>query len=290
MSKSDKKSVIVVVVINIIIAIIALIITSVYKKDEVESEYQHLQLLSDANYFFSIESNLNKIPSYVIDNDSNSLYGILNKKYISNNDISIDNVLNKFNAYSYTSFDIVDAYVISRGNLYKFFVKVDIRNNVFEEDINIIGTKYLILNYNNKDVVFNIEFISNDKYEDFITGKIDISFDDVDASGYNKFDYKDIAESTLATYYLNNFVDLIYEDSILAYKRISTTTKEKYFITYDDFVSFVNTNNDMFNNIVISSYYFSGDNCYCIDNYGNEYEFIVNGVNDYIVSIYFENV
>ena len=72
MSKSDKKSLFVAVVINIIIAITALIIANIYKNDEVESEYEHLQLLSDADYFFSLESNLNKIPNYVMENDKNS--------------------------------------------------------------------------------------------------------------------------------------------------------------------------------------------------------------------------
>lgn len=290
MSKSDKKSLFVVVVINIIIAITALIIANIYKNDEVESEYEHLQLLSDADYFFSLESNLNKIPNYVMENDKNSLYGILSQKYISNNGISIDNVLTKFNIYSYTSFDIVDAYVISKGNLYKFFIEVNIRNNVFEENTDVIASKYIILNYSNKDIVYNIEFISGDKYKDFITGKLNVSFDNVKANEYNKFDYKDISDASLAAYYLNSFIDFIYEDSISAYNQISTTTKEKYFTTYDNFISFVDINNDMFNNIVISSYYFSGNNCYCIDNYGNEYEFIVNGISDYIVSIYFKSI
>lgn len=284
MSKSNLKLVIGMIIFVIIIVILGVIFGN--KEEEVSSEYEDIQLLDDANYFFSVESNVNKISEYVLDNNSNSLYGILNKNYIENNNISLDNVLEKFSKYSYTSFDVDDIYVISNNFLYKFFIKADVRNDSYEGNVSIIETRYMILNYDNKNVVFDLEFISSEDYSNFIDGN-DIIFNEVEVNEYNKFIYKDISESTLATYYLKYFIDLIYENTIEAYDSISDDTKEKYFSTYDEFISFVNQYNDMFNNIIISSYSFYGSNCYCVDNYGNEYKFSVLGVNNYNIDIMF---
>lgn len=290
MKKGNLKTFIIIVIINIVILIIGLLIGFLHKDDKVETEYETIQLLKDANYFFSVESHLNTISNYVLEKDLTTLYGILNKEYISNNNITIDNVLSNFNNYLQTSFDVKEIYVISKGNLYKFFIKANIRKNSYDGNSEVLETKYAILNYDNKNITFDIEFISDNEYKDFITNKLEFSFNEIKNNNYNKFNYKNISEATLATYYLNNFINLIYEDSKIAYATISTDTREKYFNNYNNFVSFVNNHNEMFNNIIVSSYYFSNNNCYCVDNYGNEYEFIITSVNKYIVSIYFKNI
>lgn len=284
MSKSNLKLVIGMIIFVIIIVILGVIFGN--KEEEVSSEYEDIQLLDDVNYFFSVESSINKVSEYVVDNNSNYLYGILNKKYVSDNNISVDNVLEKFSKYSYTSFDVDDIYVISNNFLYKFFIKADVRNDSYEGDVGVIETIYMVLNYDNDNIVFDISLISIDDYNNYINGN-DIVFDEVIANEYNSFNYRNISESTLATYHLKNFIDLIYDNGVEAYDSISIDTREKYFNTYDGFVSFVNENNEMFNNISISSYSFSGSTCYCIDNYGNEYKFIVTGVNNYKVDILF---
>lgn len=288
MSKNEIKTIAIILVINIAIVIVAIIIGNITKEDD--NKYNEISKLEDVNYFFSIENNLNIIPIYIEENNYNALYNLLNEKYIENNDIYIDNVISKFEEYIYTIFDVTNVYVTNKDNLYKYFIKCNIRKNAYEENADVITTEYIVLNYDEKIMSYNIEFISNKKYEEYISGKKEVSFEKIKTNNFNQFTYKNITDSTLATYYLNNFIDMIYEDSKLAYSRISPETKEKYFKTYDEFHSFIKNNNNMFNDIQISSYNISGKICYCIDNYNNEYRFNTEAVSEYIVSILFKNI
>ena len=288
MSKKEIKTIAIILVINIAIVIVAIIIGNITKEDD--NKYNEISKLEDVNYFFSIENNLNIIPIYIEENNYNALYNLLNEKYIENNDIYVDNVISKFEEYIYTIFDVTNVYVTNKDNLYKYFIKCNIRKNAYEENADVITTKYIVLNYDEKIMSYNIEFISNKKYEEYISGKKEVSFEKIKTNNFNQFTYKNITDSTLATYYLNNFIDMIYEDSKLAYSRISPETKEKYFKTYDEFLSFIKNNNNMFNDIQISSYNISGKICYCVDNYNNEYRFNTEAVSEYIVSILFKNL
>ena len=288
MSKNEIKTIAIILVINIAIVIVAIIIGNITKEDD--NKYNEISKLEDVNYFFSIENNLNIIPIYIEENNSNALYNLLNEKYIENNDIYIDNVISKFEEYIYTIFDVTNVYVTNKDNLYKYFIKCNIRKNAYEENADVITTEYIVLNYDEKIMSYNIEFISNKKYEEYISGKKEVSFEKIKTNNFNQFTYKNITDSTLATYYLNNFIDMIYEDSKLAYSRISPESKEKYFKTYNEFLSFIKNNNNMFNDIQISSYNISGKICYCVDNYNNEYRFNTEAVSEYIVSILFKNI
>ena len=288
MSKNEIKTIAIILVINIAIVIVAIIIGNITKEDD--NKYNEISKLEDVNYFFSIENNLNIIPIYIEENNYNALYNLLNEKYIENNDIYIDNVISKFEEYIYTIFDVTNVYVTNKDNLYKYFIKCNIRKNAYEENADVITTEYIVLNYDEKIMSYNIEFISNKKYEEYISGKKEVSFEKIKTNNFNQFTYKNITDSTLATYYLNNFIDMIYEDSKLAYSRISPESKEKYFKTYDEFLSFIKNNNNMFNDIQISSYNISGKICYCVDNYNNEYRFNTEAVSEYIVSILFKNI
>lgn len=288
MSKKEIKTIAIILVINIAIVIVAIIIGNITKEDD--NKYNEINKLEDVNYFFSIENNLNIIPIYIEENNYNALYNLLNEKYIENNDIYIDNVISKFEEYIYTIFDVTNVYVTNKDNLYKYFIKCNIRKNAYEENADVITTEYIVLNYDEKIMSYNIEFISNKKYEEYISGKKEVSFEKIKTNNFNQFTYKNITDSTLATYYLNNFIDMIYEDSKLAYSRISPESKEKYFKTYDEFLLFIKNNNNMFNDIQISSYNISGKICYCVDNYNNEYRFNTEAVSEYIVSILFKNL
>lgn len=115
MNKRDVKTIVVLLIIFSLIAIIILIYQKNYVDVEGNTEFNSLTLLKDENNFLSVSNNVNKICEYST-NNSNNL------KYIS--DVN-------YNEYKNTTFKADKIYVISRLNLYKYYISGNLYENIF---------------------------------------------------------------------------------------------------------------------------------------------------------------
>ena len=265
MKKRDLITLGILAVIFLIIFIVIFLTRN--KEEEVieNTEYNNLTLLTDESMFLSISRNINKITEYA-NNDSNVI------SYIVNNDIEI-------NDYKNVSFEADEIYVVSRLNLYKYYVKGSLYRNVMDEASLFIRDEYFILNYDIDKLSYNIEVIDKNTYDN--ASSINYIFESINKNDYNRFEYSSLSPKTRAVMYFNDFLDLVYTNTEEAYNLVSSDTKQNYFNTYDDFKNFISNHN----NISLKEYSVNNSEIGIKDNYNNEYIFEISYVLKYNVTI-----
>lgn len=264
MDKRDIKALIVLGVIFGIIILVVLINKNAGENERKNTEYRELTIVKDENIFFSVVNNINKISRY-----SSSNPELI--KNIVNNDIDS-------NEYEFTSFNGEEMYVISKLNLYKYYVKGILSKESIDGSSEGIK-KYYILNFDINKSCFNIDVITEKEYNS--AKDKNIKFSDIEKNNYNDFEYINLSNKSRAILYFNDYLNKILQNPESIYLVLNSSTKSTYFNTLDDFKMFVNKNS----NISISEFSTNDDKIAIKDNKGNEYMFSVYGVLKYDLSI-----
>lgn len=263
----DKRDIKTLIVLGIIFGLIVLIF--VFTKDDTaeikkKSEFYDLTLVENEDIFFSVFNNINKLCEYSL-SDSSKL------DYISS---GID-----YNDYKNASLDVSEMYVISRLNLYKYFIKGSIYSNIYNQESKFIRDFYLVLSYDMDNNAFNIEEISKNSYDK--KDSEDLEFLSISKNNYNEFLYTSLSDKSRAILYFNDFINKVYNDIDSAYNLISDDTVSNNFITIDKFKNFINS----YDSISMKEYSVSDNKIAVKDNYGNEYIFNINSILKYSVNI-----
>lgn len=284
-----KINFITILILLILLGIIAIVLFFLVKNNpnvENNSEYGEIALLDDSSLFFTVSLNINKICDYVNNDQSEELYSILDENYLKNNSLTTSNVIEKFyEKYNGTSFSAIEIYVVSNDKNYKFFVKGNLKVEIMDEPADIIAEDYFILNYDIEESIFSISPITKDLYLNYIKSK-DFEFNNLTKNEYNKVDYVNITDENLAAMYFNDFISILFNDTESAYKKLSDSTKEMYFNTYEDFLKYLEDNLEYLENLKYVKYSVKNSIIHYIDNYDNKYSFIINKIMDYQVVFY----
>ena len=136
--KDDRGTLIVVVSVCVLCCVIAFFLT---RKNNVEKSVA----VSEHNVFFSIVNYVNNYFQYIAMEDEEAVYSLLDNKYILENDITYDNVLEKVGNfsidYSFSAYDM--RFVDIKGN-FLYFIKGKIYENTYY-DRNLIDDDYSII-------------------------------------------------------------------------------------------------------------------------------------------------
>jgi len=265
MNKRDIITIAILVLIFEIIFVIALI--NKKDKDEINetSEFEKITLLTDEETFLSISNMINKISIY----SSNNTQAL---SFVMKNDINIED-------YQNTSYKAEQIYVISKVNLYKYYVKGKLYEDIMDEDPKFLKEEYFILNYDMDNSSFNIEIIDDNRYEN--ASSEDYIFETINKNDYNRFEYSSLSQKSRAIMYFNDFLNIMYSNPEEAYNLLSTGTKQTYFNNYDDFKNFI-LNHD---NISLVEYSVNDNQIGIKDNYNIEYIFDITYILKYNVTI-----
>lgn len=263
-----RRDIITLAILAIIFGIIFLLmfITKGNEEDvKGNTEFNELTLLTDESIFLSVVKNINKICEYSND-DSQVL------DFIMKNDID-------FNNYKNTSFKAEQIYVVSKLNLYKYYIKGNLYEDIIDEKAKFLRQEYFILNYDMENSSFNIELIDENRYES--ASEEDYIFETINKNDYNMFEYSSLSQKSRAVMYFNDFINKMYSSPNEAYNLLSTSTKLKYFSTYEHFKNFILKHN----NISLVEYSVNGSEIGIKDNYNIEYIFDIAYILKYNVTI-----
>jgi hypothetical protein len=155
--KKEKFFLILLVVVAVIVLILRVIPFS-KEKSNIEIDSQLIVPVTDANRFFTINSCVQKMFSYLSNKDTDSLYKILNSQYIDKNAVTTSNVLTKFPSlngnYSFTSKKMYQQQLSE--NVYKYYIY----GYYQQELMNKIGNRedyYLIVYLYTDNMTFAVE-------------------------------------------------------------------------------------------------------------------------------------
>lgn len=265
MKKRDVVTLIVILAIFLIIFAIIMFNGSWRSKEDAKSEYEEFSLLTDESSFLSVVKNINKI----CDLANNDVFGL---NFIMKDEITA-------NEYKNMSFTADTIYVVSKANLYKFYVKGTFQVEIMDEIPEYVKDGYFILNYDMGSSSYNIEIIDKERFlnassEEYI-------FESIESNDYNTFDYTSLNQKSRALMYFNDFVKKMYYEGENAYDLLSVDTKEEYFNTYADFQDFIVN----YGNGSMVEFSSKDNKVGIIDNYGNEYVFEISYILNYTVTI-----
>lgn len=261
-----KRDIITFIVLGVIFLIIFLIlyINKNNKQEEAKTEFKELTVVTDETMFLSVSSNINKAFSYV-----------------NNNNINLDYVFKNIikNDYQNMTFEATEMFVVSRLNLYKYYVKGEFYREIMDEPITLLKKGYIILNYDINNVTYSIEIIDEKTYNN--AKNIDYIFEEISRNKYNQFEYYNLNNKSKSSLYFNDFTKISYSDPESAYELLVTETKNKYFNTSTDYENFIIKHPNM----TIKEYSVNNNTIAIKDNYGNEYIINTNGILKYNVKI-----
>lgn len=279
------KSMVILMIFFAIIIGIVLFFSFIENSKKNKTEFENLEMLTDTSLFFSVSKNINKLYDFLGSNSSESVLDILDKDYITNNKLNINNVVDYFgfkdeNVRYYP----VDMYVIGKNNYLLFYVNGYIKNDDYSGDNKIIDEVSFIVNYDIDKYAFTLELIDKKKYDKFIKNG-GHKFKEISSNNNNFFDYESINDENLAVIYFNDFYNNVVFNTKYAYDLITRETKNEYFSSYNAFSEKIK--NGLFDNLSLKEYGVEDDVYKCRDNKGNIYLFAAPGVMNYHVKIEF---
>lgn len=264
MKKRDTTTLIILAVIFLFIFAIIMLVNNNEDKTKLKTEYNELTLVTDEPIFISVSNAVNKICEYATENISLS--------FIMKNDV-------EKTEYKNMTFKADEIYVISKLNLYKYYIKGSFYNDIMDQPPKYIKDGYFILNYDIDNSAYNIEKIKKEKYED--AANDEYLFEKININEYNRFEYKNLTPKSRALMYFYDYLNKMYYDTEKAYNILSNNTIDQHFNTYEEFEKFVSN----YKSSSIKEYSIEGNKIGIIDNEDNEFILEISYVLKYNVSI-----
>ena len=282
-NKAKKKILIIVGIILASIACLTIILSSMINNDpgntpnKNESMKKEITLLENEATFFNIEKSINDYYYLLTNSKNNDLYTILEKDYIIENNITIDNILEKIeNKYSSTSYKAKEIYYNKDSVVTYYFINgYFIDTSMSEDDFKYYeNVNYLVIVSENNNYVIR-PLSNNINIEEYAKS---YSLDYIEINNNFKISSANISEKNKLTIYINEFLNLLFLDTNKAYNMLDENTKNNY-NNYNDFKSKIN---DIYSKL--SSVVFS----YSVKKIGNinEYDIIDNKQNKIKITEY----
>ena len=308
-----KKSIIIVSILMIILISVLIVLyvrsqnqgTDYTNNSEFEQDVSHMELKSEfekvenRNNYYAVKNIIGKYGYAIIDGGQESIYNMLDPEYISQENISQDDVLEYV--------DVLDKDDLTEYQVNNLEINVNI-DQMYYKDLNTNTSSYYIngmfeYNVNSKQIEFcllvNMDS-NNSTFYIYPTSYVEEKYpsveslsmyqneiDNIPKNSYNTFSFINIEDATIIKDYLNNYKNKIVKDISASYDMIEEEYKNIKFPTLEEYESYVNKNIQELLSISFIKYLVNKKDRYteyiCIDTKGNYYVFRENAIMDYKV-------
>ena len=307
-----KKLMIIILLIIVIVSILIILLGKLNQKKEEsnisiddgeeiiqEKDENGYAELNDYGLYYSINNILSKYINIVtsneiqdIEEESNKeytdysqnmdmIYSLLDKKYINNYKITVNNV-EKFIYELDDNVKIIPINIkIKYGeNINTCIVNAYIIGNNIEE-------KEFIIRLDNKNETFSMEFINNDDVKE---NNID-NEDRIQVNDYNHFEIQVATNEEIAMNYLEQYKNLAERAPQIVYDNyLDDNYKKLKFESLEEFKKYIESNKEELESIRTNKYLYNdlGDGkaeYVCKDQYNNVYIFDINSIFDYKIKL-----
>lgn len=239
MSKENRVKIGIVAFLFLICFIVITIVYFNRKETEQPKEENlpfNMQRVTEYNIFFSVVNNINQYLYYNSSSNSVALYNILNSEYISENNITLNNVLTKLELYKNSvSFKAKNMFVEENSNNNLYYVLGDIIESEFEDTVVIKENAkfFILIDYSNISVSIypvNKEIDSipiQNKTQSIILN----SYNQLQASGL-------VTENYICNLYYSDFVNRLVENLDETYDLLENKSN----VNKEDYIKYMNNN------------------------------------------------
>lgn len=234
----------------ILIVILFIVILFVKKEEKsdlgVEQEVEinkRIQLVDTYRTFFSVEQMLNLYIQYAEFGNVEAVYNLLDKEYINNNNIVMDNVID------YVSY--MKRYN-SDSRIRKMYMQEDSQNCIYfincivEKDYK--GEEFCFILYQDtSSLTYSIEPLDKKQFETIINNhNTEIEKKKIESNKYNKICYISPSEEQIIEKYFTDYIENALYYPQYAYDTIDIEYKNQHFDNVQDFQKYVANNKDIF--------------------------------------------
>lgn len=280
-SKDDIRTLIVVVIVCTLCVTIFLILNH-------KSNSEKLEDVSEYNVFFNVVGEVNKYLNYLGEENSEALYELLSKDYISTNDINLNNILSKLESYpSGSSIKTSNIKYVRIKNNSVYYVTGKIIQNTYDSSTIVQENFQIIVSKDFTNQSFSIYPVNNNEYKKVIDKIKKIN---INPNRYNTISGSEqITKEQICIIYLSDYLNKLDEDLDNSYSLLSDEAKER-FPTKESYVTYINSVRPNITTVA--------DKCamekinnqriyYVIDNNGNTFSFYEEKILDYKVNFKF---
>lgn len=257
--------------------------------DELEHiEYGKMKTLKDAEIFFTVKS---CIDEYILNNslkDTEKIYNLLSEEYITENNITTNNVLEKITIYKDEEifFTIKSIYEYNNNQrISSYFVHGEIVEEAYYEEDDKKRDLYIVVQLDKFNKTFWV--IPDERDEINSIGK-NLKIKEIKNNEVNVYQPQNIIETQMGMVYFSDYKNKLIENIDDAYRILDKSYKEKRFRTIDEFKNYINLmENLMYIGSVDCKLSKNNENTvYTLkDQYGNTYIFEETAIMEYTVQL-----
>ncbi len=305
------------IVLMILIVIVAIILIIFYKKAEVGTSGENLEVttfetkdtyvsienidkLKNKNKYYTVKMLVERYFNYIKDSsdeelneelrmlNTTALISVLDEKYKEEFDINNDNVLENYNDINQDEvMEIDDIYFVEENassNIFLVYGTMLIQQKEFKLMVRTDSLKMLFSIYP-EEYMEKYDYSYENNKEDFEN----LFVDALEVNEYNKFEYNTVSSERMAVIYFNDFKDKLLGNVEKAYESLDEEYREKRFGSLENFKKYVDDNRSDLSKLEISSYLSenkNGDTIYvCKDQFDGVYIFNEIAVEEYTVEL-----
>ncbi len=217
--------------------------------DNIDSEKTALEKVVDKDIFFSINQCVNNFYNnrYLTDEDKKtkleSIYETLDKDYIKNNGITMDNIEEKINTFKQnTNYMATEIYKAQKNDKYIVYIvngiTYDEKTEKYIEDATIYKIR--------EDLTNSTYTIEPSKENEIKNIKIDNQdFKNIDVNDKNHYNELNFNEQNVLQNYIKYYELLMKNDIAMAYNLLDDEYKAQKFKDIEEFSEYVENNNTM---------------------------------------------
>lgn len=241
-----------------IIAIILLIVCIILSirlggngMDDMIIRNPQLQKVTNSVSYFTVENCVERYKEFLTNQDNTAIYNLLAYDYKQEEQITVQNVLDKISPISGTS--IINAiYESEQDNEMSFYVIYFLEDN--------IETNGLILIQDEENQTFSIypnEFLKNNGYNqanNVLEEDIKNRLEKIEVNDYNTYLYSYLSDKEVLQKHMQNFVKIAENNIQVAYGMIEETCRQEKFQTIQAFEEYLIMNKENLTDIEIVNY------------------------------------
>lgn len=292
-TKNDIKVLIFLLLIFAVIAIVTVVlsINNNKKQNNVANNViglSNMDLVNDYNTFFFVGTNVDNYLSIIELQEADKIINILDKTYIDNNNIIVNNVLNNFSNYGKeVYYKAKYVFLKNFGNNYVYYTNGSIIATKYEKDVVLDDNFNLMLyvDYTNLTIAFR-PVLDEKEAEEIIfnTSKFNIPKNDNNSFVSNQVN---VTTETICSLYLSDFISKLNYNVTESYDILFDEIKNKY-VSISEYEQYIAENINKFSYAIDKCGIINSDNrIYQVyDKNGNFYKFSEKSIMNY--SVYFE--
>ena len=190
--------------------------------------------------FYSVDNCIKKYFSHLNNNLNEALYNIMDKEYIKNNNIKIEEFIEARNDYRNKKYTIKEIYYLDARSQIPYIVKGDLYDNKNIEE------KFFIVIFDVRNETFSIKEANEQIYNQYKNGLVDYSESSIEKNDYNALVYLMMTDEDLVKNCFYDYIENVVYYPTYAYKTLDEEYAKMRFKNYEEYRDYLKNNIETF--------------------------------------------